>query len=307
MRKANDSSLDFNDYIIVRKEAERLLYDSDAVGRFPTPVSDIMTTARVVVAPENVLDESFLKQIRRKAGRALKRALTKVLGLFDAKGRLIYIDHSVHKNKKPFLKLHETGHAVLPWQSDAYCFIEDCKQTLSPEISEQFDKEANVFATEVLFQLDGFTKEAADHPLEIKSPLRLSKKYGTSVYSTIRRYVSTHQRNCVVLVLNPPEYVPREGYKAQLRRVVSSESFTRLFGPMEWPDVFTHFDSIGALIPLEGRRMSSPRSLVLTDRNGMRWECVAEGFTQGYQVFILIYTKSALSRVIVQTKYPPHW
>ena len=163
MRKADDSTLTAQEYARVRKEAERLLRDAGALGRFPTPVSEVMEAGKVALAPEDVLNEGFLKSIRRKAGGALKSALSKVMGLFDARDRLMFIDSAVKAVKQIFLKLHETGHAVLPWQRNLYAVVEDGEQELDPDIADLFDREANVFATEVLFQLDSFAEEAAGY------------------------------------------------------------------------------------------------------------------------------------------------
>jgi hypothetical protein len=94
-----------------------------------------MEAADVELASEDILNEPFLQRMRHQAGDALKRAISKVLGLFDAQSKLIFIDQSVPPSKQTFLKLHETGHAALPWQNSMYTVIEDCKQTIAPDIS----------------------------------------------------------------------------------------------------------------------------------------------------------------------------
>lgn len=291
MIKPDDSTLSAQQYARVREEAERLLHKADALGTFPTPVAEIMDAGKVAVAPEDVLDEGFLRNIRRKAGKALKSAVSKVLGLFDARDRLVFIDRAVHLVKQTFLKLHETGHAVLPWQRNLYAVIEDGEQELDPDIADLFDREANVFATEVLFQLDSFIEEAADEPFGIKAPLGLSKRYGASVYASVRQYVKKNLRECMVLVLNPPEMREGDGFRAGLRRAVQSPSFAEKFGDLDWPQYFTPGDEIGAMVPVGKRRMSRPREIMLVDRNGTRHECLAEAFTTTHQVFILIYAK----------------
>lgn len=118
--------------------------------------------------------------------------------------------------------------------------------------------------------------------------MKLSSKYGASIYSAIRRYVARNQGACAVLFINPPEYQDGKGFVAELRRVETSPSFQAVFGNVAWPEQYTPSDPVGKLIPLGGRRMSSPSTLTLEDRNGVRHECIAEGFTQTYQVFVLI-------------------
>lgn len=299
MRKADDSTLTADQYRKVRKEAEKLLAKADAFGRLPTPVSDLLVAANLVVAPEHALDEGFLRKLRQKASSALKQALSKVLGIFDATARLIFVDRSLGQSKQTFIQLHEVGHGVLPWQRDLYAVVEDCRQSLDPDIAEAFDREANNFATEVLFQLDGFITQARDHTFGLGTPLKLSRKFGASAYSSIRQYVSKSDRPCVVIVLNPPEIAVPDGFRASLRRVVASPSFLHTFGELDMPDVFTPNDKIGAMVPMGSRRMTGARELMLIDRNGTRHDCLAEAFKNPFNVFVLIYPIKTLTKTIV--------
>src|SRR6266550_2278547 len=128
--------------------------------------------------------------MRKKAGTALKKALGKILGVFDARARLVFIDRTLMAVKRTFVRLHETAHGFLRWQRDLYAVVEENEQTIAPEIADLFDREANAFATEVLFQLDSFSREANSEAFGILVPVRLSKKYGASIYAAVRRYVS---------------------------------------------------------------------------------------------------------------------
>lgn len=295
MRRPDDSTLSALEYARVRKEAEKLLRRAGALGRFPTPVSVIMDAGKVTLAAEDVLNEGFLRSVRRKAGGALKSALSKALGLFDARDHLVFIDRAVKAAMQTFLKLHETAHAVLPWQRSVYVVVEDGEQELDPDIADLFDREANVFATEVLFQLDSFAEEAADHDFGIEVPLKLSRKYGSSAYAAVRQYVSKSHRDCVVLVLDPPSFRDGDGFRANLRRPVASPSFKLKFN-LDWPTSFTPADEIGAMVPLGRRRMSKARTITLVERNGVHHECIAEAFKTPYQVFVLIHLLRTLAK-----------
>lgn len=300
--KADDSIVSSDQIPQIRSHAMEALEKANALGRFPTPVGDVMESAKLIVAQQGELTESFLDKLLSRAvrfGKTLKTALTKVLGVLDVGARIVYIGKGVHLIKQVFLKLHEAGHALLPWQRDIYYAIQDCEKTLSPEISDAFDREANLFASEVLFQLDTFRDEAADYRFGVNVPLKLCKKYGASVYSTVRRYVSSHNRSCVVLILNPPELAEGDGFVCSLRRVVQSKSFEFFFGRVQWPERFTPDDDVGKMIPLGGRRMSWPAPIRLTDRNGVEHECIGEGFKHKYQVFILIHEVDTLTRMLV--------
>lgn len=296
--KPNDQLDDQQQLACIRKEAKRALEEAGAIGVFPTPIDDVIEAAKHTVIADQTIDDRFLAKAARRVGGALKNALSKVLGVLDIGARAMYLDRTVHAAKLPFLKLHELGHGLLRWQCDLYALTADCKKTIDPDVVDLFERESNAFASEVLFQLDAFAREAAGHPFSIKTPLKLSKKYGASVYSTVRRYVCTNARSCVVIVLEPPEIRNGHGFVAKLRRVVASQSFTEQFGEMTWPEAFTPDDAIGKIVPI-GRRMSRPQSVTLTDSNGVRHDCVAETFDSTHQVFVLICPQAAMTKKIV--------
>lgn len=298
MARPDDCSLTPSQLERVKKEARRALHEAGALGVFPTPVEQVMAVARVEEVKEDVLNPSFIEKLRGMAGAAgdaLKRAASKVLGLFHASAGLVYIDQTLYSVKKRFIRLHEAAHGFMPWQRTMYAVVEDCEHSLDPDAADLFDREANVFASEVLFQLDAFKEMAEAEHFSIFTPVRLAKKFDASLYASIRQYVSKNERVCAVVVMNMPELIPGVGFRAVLRRAVQSPGFTARFGQHAWPESYTPDDDIGAFIPLGSRRASGKRTLVLLDRNGDRHECVAESFTQKHQVFVLIHVLKALA------------
>ncbi len=159
MTRPDDSLLQPHELANVRRHADRLLSEASAIGRFPTPVDDIMAAAKLKVVDDEVLNESLLRQFIKKAKSGIatiRSALSKVLGLFEVTDRLVVIDKEVRKPRVPFIKLHEAGHGTLPHQSKVYALIHDCEKTLDAEITDLFEREANVFASEALFQGEVF-------------------------------------------------------------------------------------------------------------------------------------------------------
>ncbi|BBO34177.1 ImmA/IrrE family metallo-endopeptidase [Lacipirellula parvula] len=301
MAKANDYLLPDAQRALIQKHAKLALERAGAFGVFPTPIDEILDASKLVVSDDDLADEGLIAHFRRKAkaaGQSLRRAINKVMGALDAVAKIIYLDRTLHVAKIAFIKLHEAGHAVLPWQRDIYSHTEDCEVTLAPEIAEEFEREANTFAADVIFQINKFTEEANQYPFGILVPVRLSKRYGASIYMSVRRYVTESHRACMVLVLEPPKIAPG-GFSAEMRREVASPSFLQQFGPLSWPASFGPDDEIGRIVPLYGRKMSRPREITLVDRNKVQHKCVAEAFTQTHQVFILIHSVATLKRLTV--------
>ena len=298
MTKTDDSKLDPEGLRAVEERARQLLDRSSAWNRFPTPIEDILTAARLQIAPSSMFDAvGILAYIRNKtadAARYLKSAISKVLGIYDADDRLIHIDDTVGKSKQNFLKLHETGHHELPTHRKLFRIFQDCQKTLAPEIADLFEREANNFARFVLFQGDGHAVLAADCEMSIKTPINLAKKFGASVYASAREFARKNHRACVVYVLEPIVYVKGTGAEAVVRRIEASPSFEKRFGCPR--DVIITLDHVlGPLLPI-GRKMSRPTTLSITDKNGEDHECVAEAFDTTWNVLILLYPLETLGR-----------
>lgn len=112
-------------------------------------------------------------------------------------------------------------------------------------------------------------------------------------------FQSLKEAQIVVIVLDMPEIVEGDGFRANLRRPVQSPSFTETFGENFWKAYYTPADDIGRLIPQGKMKSSGKRNLVLIDRNGVRHECIAESFTQRHQVFVLIHSVRTLTAKFV--------
>jgi len=298
MKRPDDSSLDPYDLRAVEERARTLLDRADAWNRFPTPIEDILAAANLAVAPTSVFDpKQLLAYLREKgaaAGQKLKKALSKILGLYDADTRIIHIDDSVVDVKQKFLKLHETGHHELPTHRKVFTWFQDCEKTLDPDVADHFEREANNFARFALFQGDAYSIRAADCDLAIKTPMSLAKKFGSSVYASVREFARTNHRPCIVYVMEPVEYVRGDGARSVVRRIVASLSFERQFG-MPSDTIITPDHALGALLPVGQRKMIAPTEVVFADRNGDRHECLAESFKTKWNVFILVYPVKALT------------
>ncbi len=207
----------------IEEIAYNILLDSKTIDKLPTPVDEIVKYTELVVSNRNLaqIHPSFVTE----KIHLLKRAISKVLGAIDIRHKKIYLDLNLKTQKKNFVKLHEVGHNVLPWQKQCLEFIDD-EKTLDPEEKERFEHEASYFASSVLFQLDRFDHEAKKLPLSIKSILHLSKLFGSSFHSAARRYTEFSHKRCSIIILNP-------GKPVTIRDYFQSKYFTTEFGDLE--------------------------------------------------------------------------
>lgn len=264
MMRPDDCTVDEGTLAEIRQHVDRALKDSGAAGMFPTPVAKIIAAAKLSVDETISLDPGFFARIYR-AGSKIKCAVSKVLGLLDVAARRIYLDRTAHKSRQAFVALHETGHECLPWQRDTYAFLEDCEESLDLDLKEQFEREANVFASEVLFQGDRFRSEANRLPFEIKSPIALAKLFGASLYATLRKFVSTAPQPCALIVYEAPSVLVGHGYGASIRRVIPSTSFLKQFGTVDWPDRCTKSNFLSPLLFPTWKIKQSVRCVVMLD------------------------------------------
>ncbi len=219
-----------------KQEIEDVAFDvlkqSGALGKFPTPVDQIVQYSELKINESDDIT-SIPKNYIGKTSEALKKALRKLNGVLDRKEKTIYINPNQVKSRKHFVKLHEVGHHALPWQQQMYEIIEDDDATLSQETDDDFEREANYFASSVLFQMDRFEEEMAKLPLEIGSPMQLAKQFGGSNHAALRRYVEYSNKRCALLVLQKPKDAIM---RCEAKSYFQSKSFTKEFGRMKWPE-----------------------------------------------------------------------
>jgi hypothetical protein len=194
----------------------------------------------------------------------------------------------VPRPRIPFVKLHETGHGSMPHQTRLYALMQDCEKTLDPEITDLFEREANVFASEAMFQGEVFAQHAHDREFGVKTAMALAKQFGGSNYATFRRYVTTNPRACCLIILEPASPDGFGGFRVNVRRVVASTSFDRIYDSAALALPVTSQHALRSLVPRGKQRMIAPRGVQLTDRNGEPRECIGEAFHTGHQTLVLL-------------------
>ena len=271
----------------VAKYARLTLQRAGVGDRLPTPIDDIVSASKLVVAQDVSLahiHQGFLS----KAAGALRSALSKLRALIDFREKQIYVDTSMSHHQVNWGKLHECGHQVLPWQRNAYGYKDD-DHTLSADVNAHFEREANLFAAEVLFQLERFTNNAADLPLNVKSPVQLSKRFGSSCHAAIRRFVETNPRPCAVLVCRPAKQLIDNPYPLELVHAVYSPAFINKFGHLLLPRRF-EAEHIFAKHTVEfGTKLLEDGEVELRNGDGEPMRLHFSLFNSTYNVFIFVH------------------
>ena len=226
MSKTRSNQLDAS--ADIEAVAKNLLIGSKALGKFPTPVDDIVRFSELAVS-QNVDLSALHKGFFSEGYELLQSISRKLVGMVDIRKRIIYLDHQQKPNRQNFVKLHEVGHYVLPWQRDIFLYIDD-KESIDSETNEIFEQEASYLASSILFQGSVFDDEAAILELSIKSPMFLAQRFGSSHHAAIRKYVLSSSKRCAVLIFNAP--LPGETFTAPLRNCFESTPFLNEFGPL---------------------------------------------------------------------------
>lgn len=220
----------------IEKISMDILKGSKSLDVFPTPIDKIIHYSDLVVAG-GIDANSIQKRFRDFfLSDSLISGLNKIRGLLDRSEKLIYLDLNQSSGRQGFVKLHETGHSVLPWQNEILQFVDD-DNTLDESTKEEFEAEANYFASITLFQNDRFEREVNKYELGIPAALQISKLFGASGHAALRRYVEKSNKRCALLILT--DLSPKEQpINANFRNEFYSHSFLNDFNKINWPSKF---------------------------------------------------------------------
>lgn len=282
---------------VVKKanDIDRIVLDtlskSKSLGIFPTPVDKIIRYAELYVDTRidlsRVTDSFFAK-----SEMFMKRGVAKIRGVLDRSEKVIYLDLQQPDVKMRFVKLHEAGHELCPWQGKLHDCLDD-DETLDPDISEKFEAEANYFASASMFQVDLFNDKMAELPLELASAIQLSKIFGSSVHASLRRYVEESTKRCALLVLNVDGKDYNSTPKLSIRNYFQSNAFTKEFGSVNWG---TEFDISVPFVQdyiFNRRFLKSELQFNIDD---VYVDCNYHYFNNGYNVFVLIFPKGETNK-----------
>lgn len=213
-----------------------ILKQSKAIDVFPTPVNTIVQCSDLIF--EGKIDLAHVEaSFFSKLSDNFQNIWKQVRGYLDRSEKTIYIDPNQLHSRQNFVKLHEVGHHLLPWQRDIMETI-DNDDTLCHLTKIEFEAEANYFSSITLFQHDRFNSEMEKLGLSLKAGMVLSKKFGGSVHAALRRMVEQSRMRCALLVLERFKDVTMNKAQCGKKDLFQSASFTEDFGGLVLPNEF---------------------------------------------------------------------
>lgn len=271
--------------------SKEILKQSKSLDIFPTPVDKIIQYTELNVAG-NINISDMESAFFSRFSDAFKLTINKIRGILDREEKIIYLDLNQTANRKNYVKLHEVGHEVLPWQKATLNYLDD-DDTLDFNIKESFEAEANYFASATLFQHDRFVNEIKKYPLGISTSLHFSKYFGASVHATLRKYVEQTKNRCALLVL---ENFKRNGFDStcDVRNYFQSNSFTETFGTIKWESTLTtEWDFVQDYF--WNRRFKQDCSIFL-ELHKEYTEFRYDFFNNTYNSFVLLFPKGEIKK-----------
>ena len=279
--RADDFSLAVDERQSVAEQADRLLRESKLYDCFPTPVEQLVGHAKLSI--------SYLEELVPHPDAApdtVKKALSKLQGLLVRADRKVFVSKQMNTAARRFVALHEVAHEWLPEQKMIYEILEDSDEELDEDSRDLFERCANSFASDVLFQLDRFDKLAAGEPFGIGAPVkRLSKQFRAGIYSTLRRYVEAVPAPVALLVCDRPSI---EG-ALPIRRFLSSQRFVEAYGRFNWPDVLGYNSWFAMNRPLKQFMLPIPWRPLLNGKAMANEMFLVEAYDSSRQIFFLLY------------------
>ena len=225
----------------IRNVAAKLMRKANIMGNLPTPIDELIITANLGLEREsNEIRNKFFSSMD-KTGRQIYRSIfQKIRGIADLRERVIYVPNNGSTHRDRFVQGHELGHQVLGWHHINPEYLDD-DLTLSLGVKNQFEKEANFFSAEILFQGDAYRQVSRDYRPEFSSIFHLSDTYDASCHAAWWRFIEESDEAIAGIVYWPSRYLVDTQGRPILKqgKVIYSPRFARKYMDIVLADVLT--------------------------------------------------------------------
>lgn len=286
--------------VVVRPESEsklsqlatRLLHEASAMNVLPTPIDRLFEVAKVKHITE-LPDERFFESLPEKARNFFRAALQKIRGIADLRERAIYVPAQRSEPRGRFVQAHELGHQVISWQKIDPAYLDD-DETLSPEVRNTFEQEANFFGAEIIFQGRKFRTLARDFQPSFEAIFSLADTHGASKQATAWRFVEEQDEAIALVLYYPGNSLDTEGNNVlNLWRSVQSPAFIQRYSSIDLPATLRTGHDWVAARDCETICRGVASLPVDSENVGFRWSSWWNGYT-----LLILLRKSPLLGVI---------
>jgi len=237
----------------------------------------------------DLADPGLLREVwhRIKIGPSqLVHLLEKVdlKGLWLPDRNRVLVDVAIPNLKKRWTNAHEIGHKIIP--THAAFFLGDTPETLDPEYHCMLEKEANYAASSLLFLGAAFTEDARALPVCLDSVRTLSRRYGNTCASTLRRYVHRGPDLPLVAMISKSSWDSSDQSAEQrCTHLMLSPPFKKQFGSVNGGAVVAFVD--GYVVRRRGGPVGGGE-VRMPDQNGTLHAFRSETFYNQYDLLTLM-------------------
>ena len=263
----------------INKVAWRTLRDAGEIEP-PVRIETILDHLNLYRDYYDLQNPGFIDRAKYKLlvhGRKLVNILHKIkltAVLFNDERRII-IDRNLPEIKLDHPSFHEVSHRIIPWHRPYFAYG-DTAQTLDPDWHEELEAEANYGASAMMFCGQRFTDEARAAPAEWAAVRTLTKRYGKSISTTLRRFVQFGPDLPMAMLVSTPSWMDKPPDQiTRARHFVPSERFVGGFSSITPQDLLVEVDAHA--VPRRGGLVGD-FTCSLTDDNGELHEFHGETF-----------------------------
>ena len=223
--------------------AERLLDAGGCRDVLPTPLEQIAAVKNLELVTEDDSIINYMKRLTKKSKKVLVSAREKLRGASDLRNSIIFVPTNTNRTltRARFVTGHEIAHQFIEWHHISPHGYLDDEKTLSPQITDEFEKEANYLGSSLIFQGDEFIRKTRSVKPTISAILDFAQMHDASFMATAWQFVNASDESVAVgfyyprdtqLGINSPVF--------KLWKIVASPKFEKVFDPDEVMPEFLH-------------------------------------------------------------------
>jgi hypothetical protein len=213
-----------------------LLRRAGVHGVLPTPIEKLYEFSNIECFTFGDDEQRRWERMRGSAQNVVRRMFQKLRGFGDLREKVVFVASDAPIARDRFVKGHELGHQIIPWHRVRREYVDD-NYNLSPAAQALFEREANFFAAEVLFQADLFSNRARDFTPSLDAVFTLAEAHQSSRQATLWRFAEVHDYPVVGAIYYPYRGATgnRDLSRWTLWRQIASPAFERRFPLVSLP------------------------------------------------------------------------